>query len=94
MRLKEKRNFYAEVDGGVGTITYQWYRRNVGGTWYAQGTGSSQQISMVTTNLEVKVVVTRGSETANDVKTVYYTNAPPPPPDDDDPRRPRKASGK
>ncbi|HPC36991.1 MAG TPA: FlgD immunoglobulin-like domain containing protein [Candidatus Marinimicrobia bacterium] len=60
---KENGTFTANVSGGSGSISYQWYKKYEGSsTWQALGTFQSQVIKMVTTSFTVKVVVTRGSE--------------------------------
>ncbi len=62
--------FTANVTGGTGTITYQWYKQETGG-WMTAGTASTQTHYMhVFKDVTMKVVVTRNGLTDEDTHFV------------------------
>lgn len=74
---KEYGTFTANVSGGSGTISYQWYKKLDGsGYWQERGTNQSQLERMYIYSFTMKVVVTRGSEQAEDQHICYYGSAP------------------
>jgi len=74
---KESGTFTANVSGGSGTITYQWYRKNDGSSyWQTRGTSQSQLETMLFTSFTMKVEVTRGSENAQATRYCEYSEGP------------------
>ncbi len=73
---KQSGQWTASYSGGTssGTPTYHWYSRNVGSsTWidtYFYGQTYTQ--TMFSSSFELRVDVTRGTDTATDYHTVYY----------------------
>ncbi len=62
----------ASMDHGYSTPSYQWYVQEDGSSsWTTLGTSQSQSVLMNYSNTEVKVVVTRGLETAEDEMICY-----------------------
>ncbi|MBC8344652.1 MAG: M36 family metallopeptidase [Candidatus Marinimicrobia bacterium] len=68
--------YTASLDGGYssGTVGYQWYKKSDGAsTWSSRGSGSNPHPEkMISTNFTLKVIATRGSETAEATKYITY----------------------
>jgi Zn-dependent metalloprotease len=77
--FKERGTYTANVTGGSGSVTYQWYRSDDGGsTWRSLGTSQTQVSTMVYDDFIMRCEVhdTQTAEDASGSCTVYYGYPP------------------
>jgi hypothetical protein len=71
--FKQNGTWTANYAGGSGAVSYQWhYRPASSSTWYNGGTASTYSRQMVDFDFELRLRVTRGAETAEDLHYVTY----------------------
>ncbi|MFC1726121.1 M12 family metallo-peptidase [candidate division KSB1 bacterium] len=79
LEWKEFGDYTANVSGGPGgTKTYQWQKKEFGGSWEDLGTSPTQEDVRMTSQdgIYVKVKVYQGGQEAADTKTVYCGEQP------------------
>lgn len=80
LNSKQWGTYTANITGGSGSVTYQWYNSDDGGTtWYTDGTAQTQSLMMFNSNFIVRCDVhdTQTGENKSANMTVYYGTPPP-----------------
>ncbi len=80
LNSKQWGTYTANITGGSGSVTYQWYNSDDGGTtWYTDGTAQTQSLMMFNSDFIVRCDVhdTQTGENKSTNMTVHY--GPPPP---------------
>ena len=71
---------WASVSGGSGSVTFQWYNSQDGGTtWFTDGTAQTQSLMMFNSDFIVRCDIhdTQTGENKSDYMTVHYGTPPP-----------------
>jgi len=73
LTYKELGYFYVMSSGGAGSISYEWYSRNVGNsTWTYVGNQINYEKIMLRDNFELRVIVTKGNESVTKIHYCQY----------------------
>ncbi len=80
LNSKQWGTYTANITGGSGSVTYQWYNSDDGGaTWYTDGTAQTQSLMMFNSDFIVRCDVhdTQTGENKSTNMTVHYGSPPP-----------------
>ncbi len=72
LNYKQRGTYTANVSGGSGNYTYQWYKNG----WQPLGTGETQRVSMYNEDITISVEATDGCQIGDVTKYIGYGQAP------------------
>jgi len=77
--FKQRYTYTSNTSGGSDdNISYQWYRKYQGSSyWYTLGTASTQLVTMTNKSFYLKVEVSSGGESSEFIKYIEYSDSPP-----------------